>query len=154
VAIRWLWFDHIPPGVELTAAERREVARRSRQLRSAHPSTRHKHGSLIAAVIGWSLLEALVLLGAIFFVMPMLGTSAARNSAIIALLLLICVPFWLMISLAFNRSHAPFVREALNELGHPVCMKCGYALRGLNELAARCPECGEERDAFRAGDKP
>lgn len=143
--LRWLWFDHIPHGVDLTPQERAELKRTSRHLQSAHPSTSHKHGSLITAVIGWSILESLVLLVAIFYFMPMMRSGTMQAVGIVGLLLVICVPFWIMIALAFNRSHATFVRQALNDMGHPVCMKCGYVLKGLGDLVHRCPECGEQR---------
>ncbi|MGE3181608.1 MAG: hypothetical protein AB7N71_08255 [Phycisphaerae bacterium] len=35
-----------------------------------------------------------------------------------------------------------FLRERLIEQGVPVCIPCGYDLRGLSEN--RCPECGAE----------
>ncbi len=44
------------------------------------------------------------------------------------------------------RSLAPrFLRSKLIEFGVPVCIKCGYCLRGLT--SDRCPECGRELDA-------
>ena len=33
------------------------------------------------------------------------------------------------------------LRKQLNQIGVPVCVKCGYDLRGSKD---RCPECGEE----------
>ena len=38
-----------------------------------------------------------------------------------------------------------FLRSKLIESGVPVCVKCGYCLRGLT--SDRCPECGKELDA-------
>ena len=35
-----------------------------------------------------------------------------------------------------------FLRKNLNEHGIPVCLKCGYDLRGSE--GRRCPECGTE----------
>ena len=40
---------------------------------------------------------------------------------------------------------AVFFRNILLQDGVPVCMKCGYCLRGLS--SDRCPECGKELDA-------
>lgn len=37
-----------------------------------------------------------------------------------------------------------YLRTYLNEHGMPICMKCGYDLRGLD--SATCPECGTEFD--------
>lgn len=36
------------------------------------------------------------------------------------------------------------VRENLQAAGVPICLKCGYDLRG--QEIARCPECGEAFD--------
>ncbi len=38
-----------------------------------------------------------------------------------------------------------FLRQQLNASGIPICLKCGYDLRGQTE--ARCPECGTPFDA-------
>jgi predicted RNA-binding Zn-ribbon protein involved in translation (DUF1610 family) len=145
---RWLWFDHVPAGVDLTTHERLELKSRSRELRNAHPSTMHKHGSLIASIIAWSILESALLLIVILWVFPMSQTfgPVGRYAVIIGLPLIICLPFWLMIAMAFNRSHAPFVRQALNDMGHAVCVNCGYGLRGLTGESSRCPECGAVRE--------
>lgn len=37
------------------------------------------------------------------------------------------------------------LRRALHDLGHEVCLKCGYWLRDLPDAVTRCPECGEKR---------
>ncbi|TWT43635.1 hypothetical protein RAS1_00320 [Phycisphaerae bacterium RAS1] len=39
------------------------------------------------------------------------------------------------------------LRRKLREYGIPVCLKCGYDLRGQVEQSPRCPECGEPLDA-------
>ncbi len=41
---------------------------------------------------------------------------------------------------------APLVRLETCKHGYDVCLKCGYWLRGLPDDAARCPECGAERE--------
>ena len=38
-----------------------------------------------------------------------------------------------------------FLRQQLIDSGIPICLKCGYELRGQTE--ARCPECGTPFDA-------
>lgn len=38
------------------------------------------------------------------------------------------------------------LRQKLLEYGIPVCMKCGYSLRGLSLSSGRCPECGTAFD--------
>lgn len=34
------------------------------------------------------------------------------------------------------------LREKLQAAGVPICLKCGYSLRGLPRESERCPECG------------
>ncbi len=36
------------------------------------------------------------------------------------------------------------IREKLLSLGVPVCLECGYSLRGAPPDSSRCPECGTE----------
>lgn len=45
-----------------------------------------------------------------------------------------------------------YLRERLVEQGVPVCLKCGYDLRGQTE--PRCPECGEACDSALIGIEP
>ena len=46
--------------------------------------------------------------------------------------------------LLFRRRIQRSLRRQLVEIGKPVCMTCGYDLRG--QTMARCPECGTEFD--------
>ena len=39
------------------------------------------------------------------------------------------------------------LREELRRIGIPVCLACGYRLRGLQPQSGRCPECGSSFDA-------
>lgn len=48
--------------------------------------------------------------------------------------------FALAFTVALRRPMRRFLREVLREDGEPVCLECGYSLRGLPE--PRCPECG------------
>lgn len=45
---------------------------------------------------------------------------------------------------AWRRPYVRFVRQYLQDRGVPVCLKCGYDLRG--QTAPRCPECGHAFD--------
>lgn len=45
----------------------------------------------------------------------------------------------------FHRQGFPaMLRQKLIEQGVPMCLKCGYSLRGLEAGTTRCPECGTE----------
>lgn len=43
------------------------------------------------------------------------------------------------------------LRQQLNELGIPVCLHCGYCVRGV--ASPTCPECGDERLGFTRHDE-
>lgn len=53
---------------------------------------------------------------------------------------------------ALRHDYLPFVRLALRDMGHPVCMRCGHPCRppearpasqpGVAEVSHPCPECG------------
>jgi hypothetical protein len=44
------------------------------------------------------------------------------------------------LNLAWRRTWTLELRKVLRQRGIPICLHCGYDLRGLTE--ARCPECG------------
>lgn len=57
------------------------------------------------------------------------------------------LPFLLGIPLSYSRYYkwmTIYVRQYLNDHEMPICMNCGYDLRGLTH--ARCPECGVESE--------
>lgn len=46
------------------------------------------------------------------------------------------------VSILLRRSVRLDLRRALVEAGVPICLACGYQLRGLGPDARACPECG------------
>ena len=48
--------------------------------------------------------------------------------------------------------YAPLVRGALSEVGHEVCLRCGYLLKALPQKVTNCPECGRRRKPSGAPD--
>lgn len=54
------------------------------------------------------------------------------------------VPIW--VTFVFRRRMRTSLRRELALYGHPICVRCGYDVRGLTE--PRCPECGA---VFHAG---
>lgn len=51
----------------------------------------------------------------------------------------------LALQLSFRKPVRRYLREDLVGRGIPICVECGYDLRGLSE--SRCPECGAAFDA-------
>lgn len=62
------------------------------------------------------------------------------------IVLMLCAGFVLrFVAVYLDRHRATrFLRGRLLDLGVPVCLGCGYYLRGLT--SDRCPECGREID--------
>ena len=54
-----------------------------------------------------------------------------------------------LVFFALHRIRVRAVREAVRELGYPICIECGYDLRSEQSLPDRardrCPECGSRR---------
>lgn len=54
-----------------------------------------------------------------------------------------CATFVLLVHI-YRRQIRRSLREQLCDIGVPICVPCGYDLRGLDE--PRCPECGRPFD--------
>jgi hypothetical protein len=57
-------------------------------------------------------------------------------------LVVMAAAFALVLTWVHRRGAAGELRTKLLQFGVPVCMKCGYSLRGLSLAIGRCPECG------------
>lgn len=68
----------------------------------------------------------------------------ASWTAEIALSAIIGLAGGLAMTWLWRRDGALFLRQSLLDCGVPVCVDCGYCLRGLT--SDRCPECGREID--------
>ena len=69
-----------------------------------------------------------------------IGGSAAIVTASVAASLIAMSASILLFVWRYRGRNRRIVRETLVALGHPVCIHCGYDLRGSPE--PRCPECG------------
>ena len=80
---------------------------------------------------------------AIFWLLVGDVTDRLPNSigvVIRASLIVLSALIWTVLALAFRKTVQRSLREQLADHGIPICIKCGYDLRGSKE---RCPECGE-----------
>jgi hypothetical protein len=59
--------------------------------------------------------------------------------------------FWLVLRRLHRTGARRELREKLLQQGVPVCLNCGYVLRGLPTDSSRCSECGETISERTAG---
>ena len=133
---RWIIGDYVDHEIELSREERRRV------------EARIKKNSLLAwvTIIGLSTMSIVVLrilsnpLGEWLFVqLPTLGRSTSHLIVIAA----ICVGLTVFSIVILGYVYEGIARRALNACGYPVCLKCGYQLRGHTSNDKEvCPECG------------
>jgi len=93
-------------------------------------------GQIIAAIV---FVAALLVLGKVAMHM-----QASRGNAWVivpAMLVGMVAVGWVHSALTHRRRTRRF-RIALIKRGVPMCVECGYSLRGLNLAVASCPECG------------
>ena len=90
-------------------------------------------------LIGWVFLAATwdVLAGALVW----LRVPQPRFASIA----LICIAVSIVAAWLYRFLYTRPVRLAMRDLGHDVCIGCGYRLQGLNADITRCPECGHAR---------
>lgn len=140
---RWLWLNHVPPGIVLTSAQKAEVSRRVREM---GPGQRRFTAlswrmlvRLIPAMLGLLLAFAAWLVWLIR-ARPAGGMMISLN---LAGILLFQVLVWVIIAWSINRAIGPLVWRALNQIGIRICEGCGYVLQYHPAEARNCPECGE-----------
>jgi hypothetical protein len=137
---RWLWFDYVPPVLELPATQKRR-ARRKAWARFA-PSRRDKLMFLAAA--------APFLLGNILCLQVCAGARGS-NAAIDLALMLYATGLsgtWALTAIIGGRTFGRVLYGVLADLlSSEICGQCGYLLKGLDDRDHRCPECGSNRAA-------
>jgi hypothetical protein len=134
--LRWLWFDHIPPELEVPEAARLLVMRRSRKFELDRRFRRDLWRGLgIEAAISLVGLAACIILW-------------AYEQIVVALITFFLVVAYKKIegSRWFRPLHMKARRLALCQLGYLCCVKCGYVHTGLSKDVKECPECGAARE--------
>jgi hypothetical protein len=145
VKLQWLLGDFADPQHELSPAEQREVSRLAHR---KYMPPRH--------FFVWTLLALLVPVGLAFkvalpTVLDWLGLGG-RTLPFIAGVAVIIALFWVWCAWVYGIIYARPVRQAMRDLGHDVCVGCGYVLSGLKPSTPRCPECGVPREPLRRSD--
>lgn len=139
---RWLWGDYIEPGVAMTPEERARVRARI----NANLGTLPNFWLVLVGlgVGGWvTLFTVAEPLGEwLKGPFPTLRSSDAHGISVVAVLVV-----WVLGSvLLLGRLYVPIGRRSMCECGVPVCLRCGYDLRGVEPIdgtnVVRCPECG------------
>jgi len=134
---RWLWFDYVPPTLELPAPLRRRARRRAWARFS--PAAREKLmflGALGPVVLGAALCLQLATRGR--------GSAVAVDLAIM-LYSAGLLASWVLGAIVGARTYGRLLYGVLHELGCcEICMHCGYWLRGLPQQHPICPECGTQ----------
>ena len=152
---RWLWLNHVPAGLNLTAEQYAQVSRHVRTMgpgqRRLAPLSRRMLVRLVPATIVLSLLFTMWLL---WLIRARPGGAGWMVSLNILGILAFQALIWIAIAWSINRAIAPLVWRALNQIGVRVCEGCGYVLEYHPSDAATCPECGQAMAAMAAPDTP
>lgn len=121
-----------------TSAERVEIRRRAKQLVARRRST-------------WlvMLAFAVVVTVAILFipktVLLLARWGIPRVVAILLVNLVTTLGLLGVVFVALHRIWLRALRQAVRELGYPICVECGYDLRADRSNPDHCPECGSRR---------
>ena len=145
--IKWWSLGILGEGITLSRDQRRTVNRRSFVDFLRHPLR-------VAAFLGVQMVPVLIF-GVVWRnAVPLLigPTGPIKHMMLIVnLALLAYFVAQMMTTLWVCRNiFGPHLRRAMRDVGWEVCIKCGYSLRGLEDVK-RCPECGAEREPMADG---
>jgi hypothetical protein len=142
MSLRWLWFDHIPPELNVPKEARKHIKHAAQAIarqRGTIARIRQEARTLLYLAL---VLIAVALVG--FWLLTaepfgLLASSVAFQS--IYLFLIPSVSLWLAFRFGARNIHL-----ACCQLGYLCCVKCGYVHTGLSKDVKECPECGAARE--------
>jgi hypothetical protein len=144
--LRWLWGNYADPEFKLTAAEQRAVTRLAHEKHLPRRRLALWTGAML--VLGWIAFG--LGHGPLKALLAPLGVAQAwLASAVIWCALVSIIAAWF-----YRFLYAGPVRRAMREMGHDICIGCGYRLIGLPPSIDRCPECGEQREPMAPPSEP
>jgi hypothetical protein len=148
VTFRWLWFDFIPPELELTRQQRWRIRRCAAHLRPksrSDPVNRKAHRYYVRIYVPIMALYFLLLIcGAL------VDSRAIRDRWVLFGIPTMLTAIWVGTAYGRGKTHMPFICQALRDSGYDVCPNCTYLLFGLSDEVSRCPECGWVRERVSA----
>ena len=141
--VRWLWFDHFPPELDLTREQRRLASIRASQHRKQEPNYR---GAQRRYTLYFFVIFAVGFVAYWLWIDKLIQTR--RMNFLTPSVVFMVMTYGIM-AFGMHRTRTPFIRRALRDMGYDICENCGYWLRGLGEDAKQCPECGANREAMK-----
>ena len=129
-------------GIRVEGAQARRVLRDAYRMARRESGLRPRRPVLISAAV-----SAVVLVFVIFLLARNQPTFFGLPSwlVIFAVGLLAGVVAGTIVGRISIRAHKEEIIRAMRGRGYDLCTSCGYWLKGLEDDATRCPECGTER---------
>ncbi len=144
--IKWWSAGILDDGITLSRDQWRMVSRRSSVDLLRHPLR-------VAACLGVQMAPVLIFGVLIQNAGPLLiGPTGPVNHfmlIVVLAILVLCAAQIVTTVWVLRNIYGPHLRRAMRDVGWEVCIKCGYSLRGLEDVK-RCPECGAEREPMAA----
>ncbi|MCH8344404.1 MAG: hypothetical protein IH983_10490 [Planctomycetes bacterium] len=144
ISIKWWSAGVLGDGITLSREQRRTVGRRALVDFLRHPLR-------VAAFLGVQMVPMLILMVVWQNAGPLLigPTGPIKHMMLIVNLAVLAYFVAQMVTTLWvlRNIYGPHLRRAMQDIGWEVCIKCGYSLRGLEDVK-RCPECGAKRESM------